>query len=39
VRHFDNDLFMDAKGDFHSSREAKGKLPSVGAAKGKDETA
>lgn len=39
VRHFDYDLFMDAKGDFHSGREAKGKLPSVGAAKGKDESA
>lgn len=39
VHHFDDDLLMDAKGEFHSSREAKEKLPSVDAAKEKANSA
>jgi hypothetical protein len=39
VRHFDDDLLMDAKGEFHSSREAKEKSPPVDATKEKAKSA
>jgi hypothetical protein len=39
VRRFDDDLLMDAKGEFHSSREAKEKMPPVDAAKEKAKSA
>lgn len=39
VRHLDEDLLMDAKGEFHSSREAKEKPPSVDTLKEKAKSA